>query len=66
MSVDFPRAWQIAGEVDKGAHHPKCSYAYGLLCDCDVLTKNPEYLSKDFFGKDGVLIRSDLDNEMHG
>ena len=44
--MDYPRAWQIAREAPMDRHHPKCSFrqtAGGLLCDCDVITKHPEY-----------------------
>jgi hypothetical protein len=42
--MDYPRAWQICKESKMEDHHPKCSYrVMGLLCDCDVITKHPEY-----------------------
>lgn len=48
MSVDFPRAWEIARATPMEQHDPKCSYRQlgggGLLCDCAVLTQHPEYL----------------------
>lgn len=51
MSVDFPRAWQIARAVPPAEHpHPKCSFRQtggGLLCDCEVLTEHPEYVEAD-------------------
>lgn len=46
MSVDYPRAWEIARATAFEQHHPKCSYRTqqgGFLCDCEVLTKHPEY-----------------------
>ena len=48
MSVDFPRAWEIARSVPAEDHDPRCSYAQtsgALLCDCHVLTSHPEYAS---------------------
>jgi len=45
MSVDYPRAWQIARSVPISKHHPECSYRTeegGLLCDCDILNKHQE------------------------
>ena len=47
MSVDFPRAWQIARATPAEDHDPRCSYAQtsgAILCDCRVLTEHPEYL----------------------
>jgi hypothetical protein len=47
MSVDFPRAWQIARAARLAKHEFECSYLQssgGLLCDCKVLTRHPEYL----------------------
>lgn len=45
--MDFPTAWAIARETPVGEHDPRCSYAQttgGLLCDCEVLTRHPQYL----------------------
>ncbi len=45
MSVDYPRAWEIARAVKPASHHPQCSFRLsegGFLCDCDVLTQHPE------------------------
>ena len=47
MSVDFPRAWQIARTVSAASHDPECSYALthgAILCDCHVLTAHPDYV----------------------
>jgi len=47
MSVDFPRAWQIAKTVKTEYHHNDCSYNKtngSILCDCDVIYKHPDYL----------------------
>lgn len=52
MSVDYPRAWEIARASRAEDHDPRCSYRTedgGFLCDCHVLTAHPEYLA------DGVL-----------
>lgn len=43
--MDFPTAWAIAARVEPDYHHTRCSYRSGMLCDCDVLTKSPEYLA---------------------
>ena len=60
MSIDFPRAWQIAAESHVPEHDAKCSYlqtAGGILCDCGVISNHPETLSKNFYGKDGKIIK---------
>lgn len=67
MSVDFPRAWQLAKKKRFEKHHSECSYRVtngALLCDCAVLTKHPEYLRETvLYGKDGrplcLLIKGD-------
>lgn len=44
--MDFPRAWQLARASQNSDHDPRCSWIvgeHGLLCDCHVLTKHPEY-----------------------
>lgn len=49
MSLDFPRAWQLARAVDFSDHHPACSFVKtrgGILCDCDVINQHPEFLDK--------------------
>ncbi len=46
MSVDFPRAWEIARAVTPAEHDWRCSFALtagAILCDCHVLTQHPEY-----------------------
>lgn len=51
MSVDYPRAWEIARATAAEAHHPQCSFRVskgGILCDCAVLIEHAEY-------KDDVL-----------
>ena len=47
--MDFPTAWAIARRVEPEYHHNRCSYNVtngGLLCDCDVLLKSPEYVAE--------------------
>jgi hypothetical protein len=47
MSVDYPRAWEIARAAPLESHHSKCSFSVskgGILCDCDVVYRHPEYL----------------------
>lgn len=42
------RAWEITREVEPEYHHNDCSYnVAGMLCDCNVLFKHPEYLDHD-------------------
>ena len=44
--MDFPRAWEIARAAPLDKHHERCSFRQtggALLCDCEVLTKHPEY-----------------------
>lgn len=51
MSVDYPRAWQIARASDE--HVPACSFRVtggALLCDCDVLWDHPEFLDDAMHG----------------
>lgn len=46
MSVDVPRAWEIARATPDESHDPRCSYRQsrgGLLCDCEVLTEHREF-----------------------
>lgn len=50
MSIDYPRAWEIAQAAPIAKHDPKCSYAQtggALLCDCDVVFQHPETLDED-------------------
>lgn len=57
MSVDFPRAWQIARATPAEHHNPKCSYRVGdggLLCDCEIVTQHSEYLDDILQGVDGI------------
>jgi len=58
VSVDFPRAWEITRSVEREYHHNRCSYnTHGMLCDCDVLNKNPEVTGPAFYGEGGRIIR---------
>jgi len=57
MSVDYPRAWEIARATPFEEHHPECSYRTqkgGFLCDCDVLWQHPEYRDEILQGAGGV------------
>ena len=60
MTVDFPRAWEIARTVEPEYHHNKCSFNVtngGVLCDCDVVNKHPELLDQsNFYGAGGAVI----------
>lgn len=58
MSVDFPRAWEIANATLATDHDPACSYyrsTGALLCDCVVLTGHPEYTDDVLHGRGGVV-----------
>lgn len=62
MSVDYPRAWEVARATKPEKHHPKCSFRVtngGFLCDCAVLTEHPEY-------KDDTMQSSKVYNEELG
>lgn len=64
MSVDFPRAWQIARMALMEDHDPECSFRQtdgAVLCDCHVLTEHPEYKDDVLQGKDGVPCRSEAE-----
>lgn len=55
--MDFPRAWVIARRTPIYLHDKKCSYYQsrgGLLCDCPVITKHPEYTLKEKEKTDGT------------
>ena len=43
--MDFPTAFAIANATATEYHHDLCSHRHGLLCDCHVLTKSPQYLA---------------------
>lgn len=48
MTLDFPRAWELARAAPLEAHDPECSYVQtdgALLCDlvCPVIANAPEY-----------------------
>lgn len=68
MSVDFPRAWEIAAAAAPEYHHNDCSFNVsggGVLCDCDVLNKHPEHMDAiNLFGAGGVLIQPQQENDM--
>lgn len=60
MSLDYPRAWQIARATPPEQHHPKCSFRVTegcILCDCDVVWQHPEQISETLYGADGAVIR---------
>lgn len=45
--IDFPHAWMIARRSAPECHHSECSFNVtggAILCDCEVLTKSPEYV----------------------
>ena len=57
MSVDFPRAWELARAAPLDSHDPRCSYARtsgALLCDCHVVYQHHEYLDDVLQGSGGV------------
>lgn len=60
MSVDFPRAWQIAKSADINEHDEKCSFFItqgGLLCDCHILSTHPESKDNILQGENGIPCR---------
>ena len=63
VSINYPRAWELAGEIDLAVHHPKCSYRQtsgALICDCHVLYQHPETLALGImYGAGGVIILTD-------
>lgn len=62
--MDFPRAWQIFKASPIDSHHPECSWLrMGLLCDCDVITKHPEYLDDALHGLDGEILTPKTTNQ---
>jgi len=64
VSLDFPRAWEIARAAPAGAHHPRCSYAQtggALLCElgCPVLAGHPETGCAAMHGAGGIVVRAE-------
>lgn len=61
MSIDFSRAWEIAASVEREYHHNECSFNVsrgGVLCDCDVIHKHPEYMDRiNLYGAGGIVIQ---------
>lgn len=58
MSVDFPRAWEIARDVPMEMHINNCSFRMtngALLCDCYVLYNHLEYNSKLLYTAHGLV-----------
>ena len=43
--MDYPQAWEITRASKMEYHHRDCSWREGMLCDCDVLYRHPEYLT---------------------
>lgn len=70
MSVDLPRAWQIAKGTPVDDHHPECSFRVtkgAILCDCDVIYEHPELKDDVLQGRDGVPCNpGDRDNRVNG
>lgn len=57
MSMDYPRAWQLARSVALVEHEEMCSFRQttgGVLCDCRVITEHTEYKDDVLHGMDGV------------
>ena len=62
MSLDYPRAWELARAAAAGAHDPKCSYVQtngALLCDlaCPVISESLEFACEALHGKGGVVVK---------
>ena len=63
MSLDFPRAWELARAAAPEAHHPECSYMQsngGLLCDlaCPVIADAAEFQCGALHGKGGKVVET--------
>ena len=59
MSLDFPRAWEIAKATAFDFHDTACSFKAtkgGVLCDCHVINQHPEKTSETFYGRGGKPI----------
>ena len=57
MSIDFPRAWEIARAAPAEQHHQQCSFRQtsgAVLCDCAVVNEHPEYLDDVLQTRGGV------------
>ena len=65
MSVDFPRAWEIARMKPPEQHHEACSWRMtdgALLCDCHVLYEHEEYKDdKRLYSLGGKIIKTAQD-----
>ena len=64
MSLDFPRAWELARAAPMEAHHARCSYVQAggaMLCDtgCPVIADAPEFACPALHGAAGLAIRTD-------
>jgi len=60
MSMDYPRAWQVARATLPGSHDQRCSYRQttgGILCDCHIITKHAEYLDDELHTVDGHTLK---------
>jgi hypothetical protein len=58
VSVDFPRAWEIARAAPAERHHPECSFRQtggAILCDCAVVNNHPETLADQLHTAGGKL-----------
>lgn len=64
MSLDFPRAWELARAAPSDAHHPECSYMQtdgALLCDivCPVMTGSPEFQCPALHSHGGAAVHGE-------
>ena len=68
MAVDFPRGWEISRATPREYHHNRCSYnTHGMLCDCDVVLKHPEYVDAEcLYGADGIVLMQLPKEPAHG
>lgn len=61
MSLNFPRAWELARAAPPAAHDPLCSYVQtsgALLCDltCPVISESLEFACEALHGKGGAVV----------
>jgi len=60
MSIDFPRAWQLAHQSKPEDHDKNCSYINpgGFLCDCAYLHNHPDQQADIFYGEGRRIINN--------
>jgi hypothetical protein len=61
VSIDFPRAWELARSTAPEDHHPECSYAVtggAFVCDliCPVISENREFGCEAMHSRGGEVL----------